>query len=235
MGLRWQTRRRPRGVQPRRVGRERAAGATRLEPRGHLRGQGVLHQLGDRDPDARLSVVGRPRRLRRLRDDHEPDHGDDVPARPLRRGGVVRLGGRAPRGAADLGRARGRDDRRLLPAQPGADLDARRAQLPDRAPPLPEGAAHALPEDRARSCGATAPSTASATRSTRRSAARCARTSSICGRWAGSACRPRSRWGSELELLPERDELARVVGGEIPLDDRARPRARRDRRCRRSR
>ena len=56
--------------------------------------------------------------------------------------------GRAPPRAADLGRARGRDDRRLLPAQPGADLDARRAQLPDRAPPVPAGAAHALPEDR---------------------------------------------------------------------------------------
>ena len=69
--------------------------------------------------------------------------------------------------------------------------------------------------------------------STRPSAAPCARTSSICGRWAGSACRPRSRWGSAA--LPERDELAWVVGGEIPLDDRARPRARRDRRCRRSR
>ena len=35
------------------------------------------------------------RRLRRLRDGHEPDHGDDVPARPLRRGGIVRVGRRA--------------------------------------------------------------------------------------------------------------------------------------------
>ena len=26
-----------------------------------------------------------------LHDGHEPDHGDDVPARPLRRGGIVRI------------------------------------------------------------------------------------------------------------------------------------------------
>ena len=69
-----------------------------------------------------------------------------------------------------------------------------------------------------RSCAATAPSTMFATPLIRRSAARCARTSSICGRSAGSACRPRSRWA---KALPERDELARVVGGKTPLDDRA--------------
>ncbi len=93
-----------------------------------------------------------------------------------------------------VGRARGRVDGRLLPAQPGADLDARRAQLPDRASPVPAGAAHALPADRTRSCAATASATASATRRSPRSGPRCARTSFTCARWAGSASRSRSRW-----------------------------------------
>jgi linoleoyl-CoA desaturase len=47
-----------------------------------------------------------------------------------------------------VGGARGRDDRRLLPAEPRPDLAARGSQLPDRAPPLPAGAAHALSADR---------------------------------------------------------------------------------------
>ena len=70
----------------------RPAHPPRLESRRRHRRQGVLHHLGDRDPAARLPVVGRPRRVRRLRDGHEPDHGDDVPARPLCRGGIVRVG-----------------------------------------------------------------------------------------------------------------------------------------------
>ncbi len=95
--------RRPRRVPAWQRRRERPAGAARLEPRRRVRRQGVLHHLGDRDPAARLPVVGRPRCLRRVHHDHEPDHGDDVPARPLRRGGIVRLGGRAPRASAGSG------------------------------------------------------------------------------------------------------------------------------------
>ena len=95
--------RRSRRLPPRQRRRERPARPARLEPRRGVRRQGVLHHLGDRDPDARLPVVGRPRRLRRLHDDHEPDHGDDLPARPLRRGGIVRLGGRAARASAGSG------------------------------------------------------------------------------------------------------------------------------------
>ena len=49
---------------------------------------------------------------------------------------------------ADLGGARGRDDRRFLPAQRVSHLGARRAQLPDRAPSLPARPAHALSADR---------------------------------------------------------------------------------------
>ncbi len=41
-------------------------------------------------PSARLSMVGRPRRVSRLLDGREPDHGRDLPARTLRRGGRLR-------------------------------------------------------------------------------------------------------------------------------------------------
>ena len=103
MGLRWQT------VGDLAAFSRGSIGESALRvPRGWnlvgvLGGEGVLHRLGARDPDARLSLVGRPRRLRRLRDDHEPDHGDDVPARPLRRGGIVRVGRRAPHASAGSG------------------------------------------------------------------------------------------------------------------------------------
>ena len=51
---------------------------------------------------------------------------------------------RARQRAAALGGARGRDDGRLLPAQPGSQLGRRRPQLPDRAPLVPPCAAHSL-------------------------------------------------------------------------------------------
>ncbi len=96
----------------------------------------------------------------------------------------------------DLGRPRGRDDRRLLPAEPRAHVDARRAQLPDRASPLPEGAAHALSEDRG--------DRASQLRQARRSllVPPVARTcppialSSSEGYGSARSARPRSRWAS---------------------------------------
>ena len=78
----------------------------------------------------------------------EPRHGDDVPARALRRGGELRRPPRSSATSRGLGGARGRVDGRLLPAQPGADVDARRPELPDRAPPVPPPPPHALPADR---------------------------------------------------------------------------------------
>ena len=51
---------------------------------------------------------------------------------------------RGREGGTPVGGAPGRDDGGLLPAQPGADVGARRPELPDRASPLPAGAAHAL-------------------------------------------------------------------------------------------
>ena len=50
--------RRPRGVPPWQHRRKRAPGAARLEPRRRLRREGVLHRVGARDPDARLSRGG---------------------------------------------------------------------------------------------------------------------------------------------------------------------------------
>ena len=47
-----------------------------------------------------------------LHDGDEPRHRDDLPARALRRGGGLRVRRGAHRRQADLGRARGRDDRR---------------------------------------------------------------------------------------------------------------------------
>ena len=51
-----------------------------------------------------LPLVGRPRRLSRLFDGREPDHGRDLPARTLRRGGRLRLSGRTSRSNRGCGR-----------------------------------------------------------------------------------------------------------------------------------
>ena len=127
-----------------------------------------------------------------------PRHRDDVPARALRRGGGLRVRGRAHGRQADLGGARGRDDGRLLPAQSRADLGARRAQLPDRASSLPARPAHALSADRrdrpAQRGEARRPLhvPAVASRRTPLASAPCARAR------PAAACRPRSRWVSEF-------------------------------------
>src|SRR5262249_40581141 len=53
-------------------------------------------------------------------------------------------GGHEPDGRG-LGGSPDRDDRRLRPQQPRADSPARRAELPDRAPPVPSGLSRPLP------------------------------------------------------------------------------------------
>ena len=55
-------------------------------------------------PAARLPVVGRARRLSHVHEGRQPDHGHDVPARALRRGGRLRLGRRGDRAASASGR-----------------------------------------------------------------------------------------------------------------------------------
>ena len=50
--------------------------------------------------------------------------------------------------ATDLGGTRGRDDGRLLPAQRSPRVGRGGPQLPNRASPVPAGAAHSLPADR---------------------------------------------------------------------------------------
>ena len=66
---------------------EHLARASPLGSSRSRRRKGDLRRLGDHRADARLSVVGRGLRLCRLLDDREPDHGCDLPARTLRRGG----------------------------------------------------------------------------------------------------------------------------------------------------
>ena len=182
--------------------RGRVGESTLRAPRGwNLAGvigrQGDLRHVGDRDPAARVPLVGRARRLPRFRDGHEPDHGDDVPARTLRRGGIVHVG-----------RAGARQHRRS-----GPSTRSNRPSISVLATPCSPGCSAAstsrssttcsrsfrIPTTRRspRSCGATAPSTESATRRSRRSEPRCARTSSISARWAASAFLWRSRWGSD--------------------------------------
>ena len=83
---------------------ERAAHPTGLGPRRPDRWEGDLRHLGDRAAVALLSLVGRRRRLSRLLDGREPDHGRDLPASTLRRGGRLRLSGRPRDGATARGR-----------------------------------------------------------------------------------------------------------------------------------
>ena len=128
--------------------KERAEGAPRLESCWSDRRQVHLLHMGDRDPAPRVPLVGCGRRLPRLRDDHQPDHGDDLSARPLCRGGNVHVSGAGAQHAAGLGRPRGRIDRRLLPPQPRADLGVGRPQLPDRAPSVPARSPYALSQGR---------------------------------------------------------------------------------------
>ena len=97
MVIRWQIGADAAALVRRRIGKQRDAHAEAMGPRRARRGEGVLRHLGDRHTVARLSVVGGRGRLRRLRDGGEPRHGDDLPARPLRRGGRLRLAGRARR------------------------------------------------------------------------------------------------------------------------------------------
>ena len=133
------------------------------------------------------------RRLSRLLDGRQPDHGRDLPARALRRGGRLRVGRAARRREAALGRARGRDDGRLLPAQPGSQLGGRGPQLPDRAPPLPR-----VPHTHYAHIATIVQRNAEQHGVRYVTSARCARpsgrTSGTCARWAAWASRSRSRW-----------------------------------------
>ena len=163
---------------------------------GIVGGKLVYVELGDRDPVARLPLVGRGRRVRRCRDGRRPRHGDDVPARALRRRGHLPIERRARGRRHRLGRPPDRVDGRLLPAQPRAHVGARRPQLPDRAPPVPAPPPHPVPADRGNRAGTRRGATACATRASRRCGGRSARTRATCARWAAAASRPRSRWAS---------------------------------------
>ena len=84
-----------------------------------------------------------------------------------------------------LGRPPGRDDGRLRPRQPAAVLVARRAELPDRAPPVPAGLPRPLPGHRPDRGSRRAGSTASRTRPTPPSGPGWRRTTAGSGGWAG--------------------------------------------------
>ena len=87
---------------------------------------------------------------------------------------------------AALGRPPGADHRRLRPRQPGPELVPRRAELPDRAPPVPAHLPHPLPADQPL-VERRARSSASSTTPTRASSRASRRTSAGCGRWARTA------------------------------------------------
>ncbi len=96
--------------------RERPAVPSGWNLAGLLAGKAIFVVLGAGHPDARLPMVDRARGVRRVRDGDEPDHGDDVPARPLRRGGLVRVGRR--------GRATGRSGRCTRSRRPSTSAPA---------------------------------------------------------------------------------------------------------------
>ena len=99
MVIRWQTGADIAALIRRRIGKSTLRTPRRWDLAGLLGGKGLFIALGDRRAAARLSVVGRRRRVCRLHDGDEPRHRDDVPARALRRGGRLHLG-RAARGRA---------------------------------------------------------------------------------------------------------------------------------------
>ena len=127
------------------------SGHTRPAPQGlgpgHLsRRQGGLPRPGVRGAAADAPRLGGAALLR-----GDGDRGGDraerrVPARALRRGGgIPDAERRHGAGRQRLGDPPGGDHRGLRPAQPLRLLDARRAELPDRAPPLPAHLPHPLP------------------------------------------------------------------------------------------
>ena len=179
-----------------RIGRSKLRMPRGWDLAGIVSGKLVYLELGRRDPALHLPVVGRRRHLHRRRDGRRAGHRDHLPARALRRRGELSLERRARRRHDRLGGPPDRVDGRLLPAQPGADLGARRAQLPDRAPPLPAPPPHPVPARSPASCAPAPSRTACATPVSRRSGARSARTRATCARWAAAASRPRSRWAS---------------------------------------
>ena len=152
---------------------------------GTVSRQADLHRLGHRHPAARLPVVGRRGRVRRRR----------VVAASSSRS-TFQLAHCVEEAAFATPEESARSRRvwavhevestvDFCPRNPVADVGARRAQLPDRAPPVPARPAHALPAHRAASCGARRRGTASATRCSRRLRRRSARTSGTSAGWAG--------------------------------------------------
>ena len=163
---------------------------------GVLVGKGIFFTWAIVIPLLVYPVVGCGRRLPRLRDDHQPDHGNDFSTRALCRGGHIHLSGAGDATRPVWAVHEVEIDRRLLPAQPRADLGVGRPQLPDRAPPVPAPAAYALPPRSPRSCGATAPSTEFAIRHNHPYEPHCARTSCTSAQWADWEYPPRSRWAN---------------------------------------
>ena len=128
---------------------ERPAIPLRLDIGRPGRREAVLHHLGNRPAAARVSLVGGRVRVRRTQHGGEHGDGDHVSACSLRRGGDLRFTGRCGIRESRLGCSRSRDDCRFLPRKQASHLGARRAQLSDRAPSLPQAPAHPLPGDRA--------------------------------------------------------------------------------------
>ena len=138
MVLRWQTFGDIAALMRGRIGRSKLRMPRGWDLAGLVGGKLIFVSWAIVDPAARLPLVGR----RRRRTSASRWSSSLVTATTFQLAHCVEEADfpRAESSTTEtsrLGGARGRVDGRLLPAQPLPDLGARRAQLPDRAPPLP--------------------------------------------------------------------------------------------------